>query len=89
MGKIDVIWERLLLERVPQSVGPTSTWETKSSYNYSFPALEFIKLTIERFLYFTLLTRAQFYGFKCTHAFSRDRRRGLALLITRIRVIGC
>ena len=71
------------------SVGPTSTWETKSRYNYSFPALETIKLTIERFLYFTLLTRAQFYGFKCTHAFSRDRRRGLALLITQIRVIGC
>ena len=59
------------------SVGPTSTWETKSSYNYSFPALEFIKLTIERFLYFTLLTRAQFYGFKCRHLFSRDRRLGL------------
>ena len=71
------------------SVAPTSTWETKSSYNYSFPALEIIKLTIECFLYFTLLTRAQFYGFKCTHAFSRDWLRGLALLITRIRVIGC
>ena len=71
------------------SVGPTSTWEAKSSYNYSFPAPEIIKHTTERFLYFPLLTRAQFYGFKCTHAFSRDRRRGLALLIMRIRVIGC
>ena len=49
MGKIDVIWERLLLERVPQSVGPTSTWETKSSYNYSFPAPEIIKHTTERY----------------------------------------
>ena len=32
------------------SVARTSTWETKSSYNYSFPALVFIKLTMERFL---------------------------------------
>ena len=70
-------------------VGPTSTWEAKSSYNYTFPAPEIIKHTTERFLYFPLMTRAQFYGFKCTHAFSRDRRRGLALLITRICVIGC
>ena len=44
--------------------GPTSTWEAKSSYNYSFPAPEIIKHTTERFLYFPLLTRAQFYGSK-------------------------
>ena len=48
MGKIDVIWETQASTSV--SVGPTSTWEAKSSYNYSFPALEFIKLTIEHFL---------------------------------------
>ena len=71
------------------SVAPTSTWETKSSSNYSFPALEIIKLTIECFLYFTLLTRAQFYWFKCIHAFSRDRRRGLDQIVTRFRVTGC
>ena len=71
------------------SVAPTSTWETKSSSNYSFPALETIKLTIERFLYFTLLTRSQFYEFKCTHAFSRDRCRGLDQIVTRFRVTGC
>ena len=64
-------------------VGPTSTWEAKSSYNYTFPAPEIIKHTTERFLYFPLLTRAQFYGSKCSHAFSRDRRPGLAPAVTR------
>ena len=57
MGKIDVIWETqastsqiTARASTSVSVGPTSTWETKSSYNYSFPALEFIKLTMEHFL---------------------------------------
>ena len=68
--------------------GPTSTWEAKSSYNYSFPAPEIIKHTTERFLYFPLLTRAHFYGSKCSHAFSRDRRPGLAPAVTRKCVTG-
>ena len=70
-------------------VGPTSTWEAKSSYNYTFPAPEIIKHTTERFLYFPLLTRAQFYGSKCSHAFSRDRRPGLAPAVMRKCVTGC
>ena len=84
MGKIDVIWETQT--STSASVGPTSTWEAKSSYNYSFPAPEIIKHTTERFLYFPLLTRAQFYGSKCSHAFSRDRRRGLDQIVMCFRV---
>ena len=89
MGKIDVIWETQARASTSVSVGPKSTWEAKSSYNYSFLATEIIKHTTEIFLYFPLLTRAQFYGSKCSHAFSRDRRPGLDPSVTRKCVTGC